>query len=228
MVAALTTGVLLALSSRYGPHRDELYFVAAGHHPQWGYPDQPPLTPLVAAAADALAPGSLLALRALSAVMAGVVVLLTADLARALGGDRRAQLLAAVATGTGAGVLAIGHLLSTATPDLLAWTVVVRLWSRPCSATVPRLWLAVGLALGIGLENKHLVGFLAARSRRRHRGHAGDSGTTCGRRGPGRRRPSPSRCGCPTSSGRPSTAGRSSSWPATSATSTARSAARSS
>lgn len=162
VVAGLTTGVLLALSSRYGPHRDELYFVAAGHHPQWGYPDQPPLTPLIAAAADTLAPGSMLALRALSAVMAGVVVLLTADLARALGGDRRAQLLAAVVTGTGAGVLAIGHLLSTATPDLLAWTVVVRLVVATLQHDRPRLWLAVGLTLGIGLENKHLVGFLAA------------------------------------------------------------------
>ena len=102
-VAAGSTVVLLALSSRYGPHRDELYFIAAGHHPQWGYPDQPPLTPLVAAAADTLVPGSLLALRALSAVIVGVVVLLTADLARALGGGRGAQLLAAVATATGAG-----------------------------------------------------------------------------------------------------------------------------
>jgi 4-amino-4-deoxy-L-arabinose transferase-like glycosyltransferase len=162
VAAALTTGVLLALAGRYGPHRDELYFMAAGHHPQWGYPDQPPLTPLIAAAADTLAPGSLLALRAFSAVIAGLVVLLTADLARALGGDRRAQLLAAVATGTGAGVLAIGHLLSTATPDLLAWTVVVRLVVATLQHDRPRLWLAVGLALGVGLENKHLVGFLAA------------------------------------------------------------------
>jgi hypothetical protein len=72
------------------------------------------------------------------------------------------QLLAAVVTGTGAGVLAIGHLLSTATPDLLAWTVVVRLVVATLKHDRPRLWLAVGLALGIGLENKNLVGFLAA------------------------------------------------------------------
>ena len=161
-VAAASTVVLLSLAGRYGPHRDELYFVAAGHHPQWGYPDQPPLTPLVAAAADSLVPGSLLALRALSAVIVGVVVLLTADLARALGGNRGAQLLAAVATATGAGVLAIGHLLSTATLDLLAWTVVTRLVVATLQRDRPRLWLAVGLALGVGLENKHLVAFLAA------------------------------------------------------------------
>src|SRR5829696_9874842 len=124
VVAGAVTAVLLALAGRYGPHRDELYFVAAGHHPQWGYPDQPPLTPLVAGLADSVAPGSLLVLRLLSALAVGVVVLVTADLARALGGGRGAELLAAVATATGAGVLAVGHMLSTATTDLLVWTVV--------------------------------------------------------------------------------------------------------
>jgi 4-amino-4-deoxy-L-arabinose transferase-like glycosyltransferase len=161
-VAAGTTALLLAVAGRYGPHRDELYFVAAGHHPQWGYPDQPPLTPMLAALADSLAPGSLLALRLLPAVIVGAVVLLVADLARALGGGSGAQLIAALATGTGAGVLAVGHLLSTSTPDLLVWTLVIRLSVVALQRDQPRTWLAVGVVSGIGLENKHLVAFLAA------------------------------------------------------------------
>lgn len=159
-VAGALTVVLLAFASRYGPHRDELYFVAAGHHPQWGYPDQPPLTPLVAAAADELAHGSLIVLRAVSALLMGVVVLLVTDLARLLGGGRRAQLLTAVVTATASGVLAVGHLLSTATLDLFFWTLVVRLTVGVLRTDRPRGWLLVGLVAGVGLENKHLVAFL--------------------------------------------------------------------
>ena len=130
-------------------------------------------------------------------------------------------------TACGAGVLAIGHLLSTATLDLLAWTVVIRLVVATLQHDRSRLWLAVGLALGVGLENKHLVAFLAAGLvvgiATSHR-----CDTTCDRRGPGAVRRSRWRCGCPTCSGRPTTAGRSSSSPATSATSSGPSAAPSS
>ena len=162
LVAAAVVLVLLLLAGRYGPHRDELYFLAAGDHLAWGYPDQPPLTPLLAAAADGLAPGSLLALRVLPALLAGLVVVLAADLARELGGGRPAQLLAALVTGTGAGVLVVGHMLSTTTVDLATWSLAVWLTVRLLHRDTPRAWLLVGLVVGVGLQNKHLVGLLAA------------------------------------------------------------------
>lgn len=94
LAVSIAAGVVLtALSARYGCHRDELYFRVVGAHPAWGYPDQPPLVPLYAAVAG----GSLVLLRlpATLAFMAGIV--LTALIAREMGGGPRAQTVAALA-----------------------------------------------------------------------------------------------------------------------------------
>src|SRR4249920_3316382 len=50
IIAAAALGIEMAVSARYGYHRDELYFQQAGQHPALGYVDQPALTPLAAAA----------------------------------------------------------------------------------------------------------------------------------------------------------------------------------
>ena len=152
--------LLLVTSGRYGYHRDELYFVEAGRHLAWGYPDQPPLTPLLARLMDTIGPGSVTVLRLPSIVGAMLVVLLAAALAREFGGRAFAQVLAALAVGTGVYVLIVGHLLSTSSIDLLVWVTITWLVVRILRTGDQRLWLAVGAMTGVGLLNKHLVLFL--------------------------------------------------------------------
>lgn len=155
-VAAAVTAVLVLGSRGYGYHRDEYYFVAAGHHPAFGYVDQPPLVPLLARALDAFAPGDLTVLRLPSALAAGVVVLVTGLLARELGGGRAAQVLAAVCLGVSAALLTAGHLLHTTILDITAWTVLTWLVLAFARRDSPR-WLWVGAVAGVALEVKSLV-----------------------------------------------------------------------
>jgi hypothetical protein len=94
--------LLLAVSSRYGFHRDELYFVVAGRRLAWGFVDQPPLTPAIARLADLIpGPVSPTTLRVLPAISAGVVVVLAALLARRFGGGRSAVIHASVFAAVG-------------------------------------------------------------------------------------------------------------------------------
>ena len=161
LIAGVVTVVLVAFASGYGYHRDELYFLAAGRHLAWGYADQGPLTPLIARAMTELAPDSLTMLRVPSALAAGTTVLLTALLARELGGSRRAQAIAAACGGVASIVLVTGHWLSTSTFDLLAWTAITWLVVRAVRTGEDRLWLVAGVVLGVGLLNKPLPAFLA-------------------------------------------------------------------
>jgi len=153
-------GLLIAFSARYGYHRDELYFQAAGHHLAWGYPDQPPLVPLIARAMSAVAPASLPVLRLPSAIASAALVVLTGLIARELGAERRAQALAALAIAVAPLAIGAGHLLSTTTFDLPAWALCCWLVVRILRTGNDRLWLAVGLATGCGLFDSDLIAFL--------------------------------------------------------------------
>ncbi|MGI8336100.1 glycosyltransferase family 39 protein [Actinomadura scrupuli] len=153
--------VLVAVGARYGYHRDELYFRVAGRHLDWGYPDQPPLLPLITRALTALW-DSLVMLRLLAALTAAAGVVVAALTAREMGGGRRAQLLTAGAYAVCPFVVASGHALYTATLDMLVSTALVWLVVRWVRTRDQRLLLAVGAVTAVALNIKYLVVFLVA------------------------------------------------------------------
>jgi len=160
LVAAAAFGLEMAVSARYGYVRDELYFMASGHHLALGGVDQPELTPLLARL-DALVTGNtLVGLRALPALAFAAMVLCTASMARRLGADRRGQFVAALATACCADYLGTLHELTTTTPDFVCWAVALLLVTRLLTSGDPRWWLAVGGAAGVGMTAKWNIGFL--------------------------------------------------------------------
>lgn len=158
-VSSALTVLLLATADGYGFHRDELYFLRAGAEPAFGYVDQPPLTPLLAHVLDVAFHGSLVGLRVPSAMIAGLIVLVTGLTAREFGATRGAQMLAASAMSVASVLLIVGHTLSTTTLDLLVWTLITWLVVRSLRDG-GRGWLLVGLTAGVGLQNKLLPAVL--------------------------------------------------------------------
>ena len=151
LVAAAAFGAEMAVSARYGYVRDELYFLASGHHLALGGVDQPELTPVLARL-DALVTGNTLAgLRALPALALAAMVLCTGSMARVLGADRRGQFIAALATACCAEYLGALHELTTTTPDFVCWTVTLLLVCRLLTSRDPRWWLAIGGVAGVGM-----------------------------------------------------------------------------
>jgi Dolichyl-phosphate-mannose-protein mannosyltransferase len=160
-VGVVVFAVLMALSARYGFHRDELYFLDCARHLQASYVDQPVLTPLLAWVSLKLFGVSLPGLRVWPALAAWATVVVAGLTAREFGGGRRAQLLAAIATATMPALLAIDHLAGPTAYDVLAWAGLALIVARIGRTGDCRWWLAGGLVLGLGLANKHSVGLFA-------------------------------------------------------------------
>ncbi len=156
-IALTLLAILIGTATRYGYHRDELYFIVAGRHPAWGYDDQPAFTPLLAALLDHLAPDNLTVLRLPSAICAATMVILAAAIAYEMGADRTAQLLASAVMATGTLTIYTGHLLSTATFDMFYASVLIWLLARWNRTRQDRLLLAAGAVAGLALNNKLLI-----------------------------------------------------------------------
>lgn len=159
VVALATAAVLVHLvpDSAYGYFRDELYYLACARRLAWGYVDHPPLSILVLRLVTAAFGDSVLTLRLLPALAHGASVVLGAATARRLGGSGWAQSVTALAVAVAPIYLLFCDFYSMNAYELLAWALALLLVARIIAEGKPRLWLAVGVLFGLGLENKHTM-----------------------------------------------------------------------
>lgn len=156
-LALVTAALHLATNGLYDFHRDSLYYLDSARHLAWGYVDYPPLTPLIARVSLWLFGPSVWGLRLWPTLAGAAMVVLAAMIARELGGGHLARMLAALAAATSLVLLGANWLFQTVSFDQLMWLVCLWLTARLVRTGDRRLWLALGAAIGIGLETKYTI-----------------------------------------------------------------------
>jgi 4-amino-4-deoxy-L-arabinose transferase-like glycosyltransferase len=161
VVAAAKLAIHLATNGAYGFHTDELYYVICGQHPALGYVDFPPVTPMLARLNTSIFGISPWTLRLFPAIAGAVVVFLTGLFARELGGGRGASICASVVALMTPVVLGT-WLFQTVVFDLLTWAIAIYLLLRILRTGDRRLFILLGVDLGVGLETKTTIVGLCA------------------------------------------------------------------
>ena len=151
----------LIANPHYGYFRDELYFIVCGFHPQFGYVDQPPGVPLLAALTQIFG-HSLFLLRGVPALFAGAAAGVAVLLAAELGGRRFAQILTAMTVALTPVLMGFGGKVGTDEANPLLWVLAAYAILRVVDGADERWSLVAGAALGAAFETKYSVVFFGA------------------------------------------------------------------
>jgi 4-amino-4-deoxy-L-arabinose transferase-like glycosyltransferase len=154
-LALIKLGIhLLSSVLTYGYMTDELYYLDCADHLAWGYVDHPPLSVALLALLRLTIGDSLIALRLVPALAGSATIVLVGLMARELGGSRVAQGLAALATLVAPVYFGIDAFYSMNAFEPPLWALAAYLLLRLENGATPRLWLLVGVVIGLGLLNK--------------------------------------------------------------------------
>ncbi len=149
-------------NGRYGFHRDELQVLDDARHMDWGFVAYPPITPLIERISMFFFGASLAGLRFFSALTQGLVVVMSGLMARELGGKRLAQVVAALAVTVSPLAMFEGTEFQYSSFDYLWWVLIAYFLIRLLKSENPRWWLAIGAAIGVGMQTKYAIVFFVA------------------------------------------------------------------
>jgi len=159
LLALISVLVHTATNGQYGFHRDELQTLDDARHMDWGFVVYPPMTPAIGRIELVLFGTSLIGFRFFAAVAVSAAMVIAGMIAKELGGGRREQVLAAVATCVAPVALAQGAVFQYVSFDYLWGVLATYFLVRLCKSGDARWWLAIGFVLGLGMETRYTAGF---------------------------------------------------------------------
>jgi Dolichyl-phosphate-mannose-protein mannosyltransferase len=161
-IALVVVVIHLLTNNRYGIHRDELQFLSDARHLDWGFVAYPPFTPFVERIGLEIFGLSLVGLRLFSVIAQALAIVVTGLMAQELGGGRLAQITAALVVATSGLPVFEGTEFQYSTFDYLWWVAIAYFVIRLLKSENPRWWVAIGAAIGVGLQTKYTICFFIA------------------------------------------------------------------
>src|SRR5437879_5714538 len=149
LLAIVRVALHTATNGQYGFHRDELQTLDDARHLDWGFVVYPPIVPLLARLELVLFGTSLVGFRLLAAVAVSVAMVIAGLIAKELGGGRREQMVAAIATGISPVSLSQGAVFQYVSFDYLWCVLLTYFLVRLLKTDDPRWWLAIGAVIGL-------------------------------------------------------------------------------
>lgn len=147
--------------TNYELHRDELLYMAMGHHLSFGYMSTPPLMGLLAFLINGICGSSEIGVKILPALSASASVIVIALMVRELGGRNLAVFIGCIAFILSPAFLHTCNLFMPVPFDQFYWLLLAFLTLKLVNTGNPQYWIGLGLVCGIAFLNKYSILFFA-------------------------------------------------------------------
>lgn len=157
IVLSLTISLL---PIHYGYFIDELYSIDLSKHLAWGYVAIPPLMPWGLALTRFLFGESLFAIHILPAIFGAIILILTREMAKKMGANLFAQILALTCVFLAPLSISIHSRITYDNFDYLCWALCLYFLVSLLTSENKKYWLYFGVCAGLGLLSKFSIIFL--------------------------------------------------------------------
>lgn len=149
-------------STNYELHRDEMLYFNMADHLDWGYASVPPFIGFFAFLTKTIFGYSVFGIRFFPALMGAGSMYIMAKIIRRLGGGIFSLVIALSSFLLSTGFLLIDTLFTPNAFEQFSWLLITWYLFKMTSDNNPKLWIWIGVFVGLSFLNKYSVAFLAA------------------------------------------------------------------